>query len=98
MQRRASAQWRGGLKDGKGTVSTASGAVKNVAYSFAMRFGDEPGTNPESWLPPPMPPSFPLAFWTNLVQAGTHPNSSKRKRRLTLAKTHRGWQGSRSNL
>src|SRR6059036_3865859 len=47
MERKASAQWNGGLKDGKGTVSTASGAVKGVPYTFAMRFGDTQGTNPE---------------------------------------------------
>src|SRR2546428_291612 len=42
MERKASAQWNGGLKDGKGAVSTASGALKGVPYSFAMRFGDSP--------------------------------------------------------
>ena len=47
MQRKASAVWEGGLKDGKGKVSTGSGALKNLPYSFTMRFENEPGTNPE---------------------------------------------------
>ncbi len=47
MRRKASAQWKGGLKDGKGVVSTASGALRDVPYTFSMRFEDAPWTNPE---------------------------------------------------
>ena len=47
MQRTGSAVWKGGLKDGTGTLSTESGAVADVAYSFGKRFGDEKGSNPE---------------------------------------------------
>lgn len=47
MTRTGSAVWSGGLKDGKGTLSTESGALADVNYSFAKRFGDEKGTNPE---------------------------------------------------
>ena len=47
MQRNASAHWSGGLKEGKGTVSSASGVLKNTPYSFATRFESQPGTNPE---------------------------------------------------
>jgi len=46
-QRSASAHWTGDLKGGKGTVSSASGALKSIPYSFSMRFENEPGTNPE---------------------------------------------------
>jgi len=45
--RTGSAVWKGGLKDGNGTLSTESGALSTVDYSFAKRFGDEKGTNPE---------------------------------------------------
>src|SRR5208337_1603143 len=45
MQRKASAVWRGGLKDGKGTVSTDSGVLKQTPYSFGTRFENQPGTN-----------------------------------------------------
>ena len=47
MKRTGSAVWKGGLKDGAGTLSTESGVLSNVNYSFAKRFGDEKGTNPE---------------------------------------------------
>jgi osmotically inducible protein OsmC len=47
MIRKGSAHWAGALKDGKGTVTTESGALQSVAYSFATRFGEQKGTNPE---------------------------------------------------
>jgi osmotically inducible protein OsmC len=50
MKRTASAAWKGGLKDGKGTLSTQSTALSNLPYSFAMRFEDQPGTNPEELI------------------------------------------------
>jgi osmotically inducible protein OsmC len=50
MIRKASARWDGGLKDGKGVVSAHSGAFKNLAYTFATRFEDKPGTNPEELI------------------------------------------------
>ena len=50
MKRSGSAVWNGGLKDGKGTVSTESGVLDAVPYSFAKRFGDEKGTNPEELI------------------------------------------------
>ena len=50
MQRSGSAVWTGGLRDGKGTVSTESGAFKDLGYSFSTRFENGPGTNPEELL------------------------------------------------
>jgi osmotically inducible protein OsmC len=50
MIRKASAVWKGGLKDGKGTVSTSSGALKELPYNFSMRFEEQPGTNPEELI------------------------------------------------
>lgn len=50
MQRTGSAVWRGGLKDGKGTVSTQTGTLKDTQYSFAARFENDAGTNPEELL------------------------------------------------
>jgi lipoyl-dependent peroxiredoxin len=50
MQRKGSAVWNGGLKDGKGTVSTESGTLKETQYSFASRFESGTGTNPEELL------------------------------------------------
>jgi lipoyl-dependent peroxiredoxin len=50
MQRKGSAVWNSGLKDGKGTVSTESGTLKETQYSFASRFESGTGTNPEELL------------------------------------------------
>jgi osmotically inducible protein OsmC len=50
MERKGSAVWKGGLKDGKGTVSTASGILSNTPYNFAQRFENSPGTNPEELI------------------------------------------------
>src|ERR1039458_9774664 len=50
MQRKASAVWKGGLKDGKGTVSSTSGVLSNTPYSFTTRFENAPGTNPEELI------------------------------------------------
>ncbi len=47
MTRNASAVWQGGLKDGKGSITTASGVLSSTQYSFATRFENGIGTNPE---------------------------------------------------
>jgi osmotically inducible protein OsmC len=50
MDRKGSALWQGTLKEGKGTVSTESGTLKNAPYSFTSRFENDAGTNPEELL------------------------------------------------
>ena len=50
IKRRGSAKWSGGIKDGKGSLSTESGALKEYPYGFASRFEGKPGSNPEELL------------------------------------------------
>jgi osmotically inducible protein OsmC len=50
IQRKGSATWTGGIKDGKGTVSTQSGVLQEAQYGFNTRFADGPGTNPEELI------------------------------------------------
>jgi osmotically inducible protein OsmC len=50
MKRKASAVWNGSIKEGKGTLTTASGVLSNLPYSFRTRFEEEPGTNPEELI------------------------------------------------
>lgn len=50
IKRHASAAWKGGLKDGKGSISTESGALQAYPYGFASRFEGQRGTNPEELL------------------------------------------------
>jgi osmotically inducible protein OsmC len=91
MQRRASAQWKGGLKDGKGTVSTASRALNNIAYSFAMRFENEPGTNPEELVAAAHAACFSMALSHELGTKGIQPDSIETKATLDFDKTDAGW-------
>jgi osmotically inducible protein OsmC len=50
MKTQGSAVWSGGIKDGKGAISTKSGALTNYPYGFASRFEGKPGTNPEELI------------------------------------------------
>jgi lipoyl-dependent peroxiredoxin len=52
MQTHGSAVWHGGIKDGKGAISTKSGALKDYPYGFGSRFEGKPGTNPEALSSP----------------------------------------------
>ena len=83
MERKASAIWRGSLKEGKGTLSAASGVLKEVPYNFRQRFEDEPGTNPEELIAAAHAGCFSMALSHGLAQAGHPP-----KRVHTTAKVH----------
>jgi osmotically inducible protein OsmC len=50
IKRTGSAAWKGGIKDGKGLISTESGALKDYPYGFASRFEGQKGSNPEELL------------------------------------------------
>ena len=50
MKTHGSAVWQGGIKDGKGAISTKSGALKDYPYGFSSRFEGKPGTNPEELI------------------------------------------------
>src|SRR5438874_5106326 len=71
MQRKASAVWKGGLKDGKGTVSATSGVLSNTPYTFATRFENAPGTNPEELIAAAHAACFSMAL-ANLLSSKGH--------------------------
>ncbi|HEX9341318.1 MAG TPA: OsmC family protein [Thermoplasmata archaeon] len=98
MDRKASAQWIGGLKDGKGTVSTTSGALKAVPYSFAMRFGDTPGTNPEELVAAAHAGCFSMALSGELEKLGYKPERIETKATVNFDKTDAGWTVKSSHL
>ena len=87
LERRANAEWKGGLKDGKGTVSTGSGALREVPYSFLMRFGDDPGTNPEELVAAAHAGCFSMALSGELERAGYRAESIRTKATLRFEKT-----------
>ena len=73
MERTASAVWHGGLKDGKGTISTQSGVLKDSQYSFGTRFENGIGTNPEELIAAAHAGCFSMAFSAELGKAGITP-------------------------
>jgi osmotically inducible protein OsmC len=91
MQRKASAEWRGGLKDGKGTVSSGSGVLSKTPYSFSTRFEDKPGTNPEELIAAAHAACFSMALSAQLGAAGITPESIQTAANLTLEKQEAGW-------
>lgn len=70
IKRTGSAHWEGGLKDGKGTVSSASGVLSKTQYSFGTRFENGPGTNPEELLAAAHAGCFSMALSAQLDGAG----------------------------
>ena len=69
INRKGSASWSGGLKDGKGTISTESGAISAHPYGFAMRFEGAKGTNPEELIGAAHAGCFTMALSNILGQA-----------------------------
>jgi lipoyl-dependent peroxiredoxin len=91
MQRKASAVWKGGLKDGKGTVSSTSGVLSNTPYSFTTRFENTPGTNPEELIAAAHAACFSMALSAQLGEAKLIPESISTSATLTLDKLDTGW-------
>lgn len=91
MQRKAGAVWKGGLKDGKGTVSATSGVLSNTPYSFTTRFEDTPGTNPEELIAAAHAACFSMALSAQLGGANLTPESIATAATLTMEKLDAGW-------
>ncbi len=84
MKRKASALWRGGLKDGKGSISTESGVLKETQYSFGTRFENGVGTNPEELIAAAHAGCFAMAFSSELGKVGLKPESIAATATVTL--------------
>src|SRR5579863_5001463 len=91
MQRKASAVWKGVLKDGKGAVSGASGVLNNTPYSFATRFENTPGTNPEELIAAAHAACFSMALSAQLGAANLTPASIETSATLSLEKLDSCW-------
>ena len=91
MKRKASAVWQGGLKDGKGTISTDSGVLSNTQYSFSTRFEDGQGTNPEELIAAAHAGCFSMALSGQLGNAGMTAESINTTASVTLEKTDAGF-------
>jgi osmotically inducible protein OsmC len=91
MKRKASAVWQGGLKDGKGTISTDSGVLQNTQYSFSTRFEEGQGTNPEELIAAAHAGCFSMALSGQLGNAGMTAESINTTASVTLEKTDAGF-------
>jgi len=98
MKRKASAVWRGGLKDGKGAISMESGTLKEAQYSFGTRFENGVGTNPEELIAAAHAGCFSMAFSAELGKAGITPESINTTATITMEKTDAGFSVTQSHL
>ena len=98
MDRNAKAQWKGDLRSGQGTVSTASGVVSNAPYSFRDRFEQGPGTNPEELLAAAHAGCFSMALSLMLQNEGLKADSIDTTCTVTLDKEGEGFAIKKSAL
>jgi lipoyl-dependent peroxiredoxin len=98
MQRKASAVWKGGLKDGKGAISAPGGVLNNTPYSFTTRFENAPGTNPEELIAAAHAGCFSMALSAQLGGANLTPESISTTVTLSLDKLDSGWTITASHI
>src|ERR1043166_5691 len=92
------AKWQGGLKDGKGAITTKSGALSDYPYGFASRFEGKPGTNPEELIGAAHSGCFTMALSLILEQAGFKAEEMNTQAEITLAKQGDGFAITKSHL
>jgi osmotically inducible protein OsmC len=98
MERKASAVWKGGLKDGKGSISAPGGVLNNTQYSFTSRFENGPGTNPEELIAAAHAACFSMALSAQLGGANLTPESISTNVTLTMEKLDSGWTITASHI
>jgi lipoyl-dependent peroxiredoxin len=98
MKRKASAVWQGGLQDGKGSISTDSGVLKDTQYSFSTRFENGVGTNPEELIAAAHAGCFSMALSAELGKAGIKPERIATTATVTLDKDGGGFSLTASHL
>ena len=91
MKRTASAAWEGGLKDGKGSITTQSGVLTKTPYGFSTRFEEGPGTNPEELIAAAHAGCFTMALSAQLGNAGLKADSLRTTASVTLDKVEGGF-------
>ena len=84
MLRKASARWTGTTKEGSGTLSTQSGTLRDMPYSFKARFGDGKGTNPEELVAAGHAGCFTMALSFTLNNAGITAETIETEAQLTM--------------
>jgi lipoyl-dependent peroxiredoxin len=98
LQRTANAVWKGGLKDGKGTLTTAAKALNGTAYSFTSRFESGVGTNPEELIAAAHAGCFSMALSGKIDGAGLKAESIETKATVSMEKQEPGWTVTKVHL
>ncbi len=98
IQRTANAQWQGGLKSGKGQISTPSGVLQNDAYTFATRFENAEGTNPEELIAAAHAACFTMNLSGTLEKRGYQPQSIQTHAVLSMDRTDAGFTVTKMRL
>jgi osmotically inducible protein OsmC len=98
MKRSASAVWKGGLQDGRGTVSTDSGVLSNTPYTFKMRFETEKGTNPEELVAAAHAACFSMALSLFMANEGLKPESIETTATASFDNVNGAWTVTSSHL
>lgn len=98
MIKKAWAIWKGGIKDGGGTISTETGVLKEAPYGFKARFEDGPGTNPEELIGAAHAGCFSMALSLMLGEAGMTPEKIETHADVTLEKVGDGFEITKSHL
>jgi osmotically inducible protein OsmC len=98
MIKKAWAVWRGGIKDGGGTMSTETGVLKDAPYGFKSRFESGPGTNPEELIGAAHAGCFSMALSLMLGDAGLKPEQIETHAAVTLDKVGEGFEITSSHL
>lgn len=94
----ASVVWAGGFKDGKGSISTQSGAIRDVPYGVASRFEGAPGSNPEELIGAAHAACFTMALSLMLGEAGVKVQQLRTSADVTLEKQDQGFAITSSRL
>jgi osmotically inducible protein OsmC len=98
MKKKAWAVWKGGIKDGGGTISTETGVLKEAPYGFKARFEDGKGTNPEELIGAAHAGCFSMALSLMLGEAGLTPDKIETTAEVTLEKIGAGFEITASHL
>lgn len=94
----ASAVWQGGLKDGRGTISSESGVLASTPYDFKKRFESEKGTNPEELVAAAHAACFSMALSAQLGNAGMTADRIETEATVTLETVEGGFAVTSSHL
>jgi len=98
ITRTGSATWSGGLKDGKGQVSSKSGALNALPYGFNTRFEDQPGTNPEELVGAAHASCFSMALAMMLEKEGISGVSIETRSDISMDKDGEGFAVKKAHL